>query len=55
MLPLLVGGPELSLKAPVGPLSRDPFQDQLFRWSIAPLEKGGVVGRELSERPWLRE
>ena len=52
MLPLLVGGPELSLIEPGGPLSRDPFHDQLLRWSMVPLEKGGgVVGRELSERP----
>jgi hypothetical protein len=54
MLPLLVGGPELSLKSPVVPFSREPPHDQLLRWStVAPLEKGGgVVGRELSVRPW---
>jgi hypothetical protein len=52
MLPLLVGGPELSLKRLVVPLSRGPH-DQLLRWStVFPLEKGGVVGRELSVRPW---
>jgi hypothetical protein len=53
MLPLLVGGPELSLKRPVVPLSRELPHDQLLRWSTAlPFEKGGVVGRELSVRPW---
>jgi hypothetical protein len=53
ILPLLVGGPELSLKRPVAPLSRGPPHDQLLRWStVFPLEKGGVVGRELSVRPW---
>jgi len=53
MLPLLVGGPELSLKRPVAPFSRELPHDQLLRWStVVPLEKGGVVGRELSVRPW---
>jgi hypothetical protein len=53
MLPLLVGGPELSLNRPVVPFSREPPHDQLLRWStVAPFEKGGVVGRELSVRPW---
>jgi hypothetical protein len=51
MLPLLVGGPELSLKRPVVPLSRPDPHDQLLRWStVLPFENGGVVGRELSLR-----
>ena len=49
MLPLRVGGPELSFKSPEGVLSRAAPQDQLLRWScVVPFEKGGVVGREVS-------
>jgi len=55
MLPLRVGGPELSFSSPDGvlSLSRGPPQDQLFRCSgVLPFVKGGVVGRELSVRLW---
>lgn len=56
MLPLLVGGPELSFKRPDGVLSRAAPQDQLLRCSaVLPFENGGVVGREMSRPPWEEE
>ena len=53
MLPLLVGGPELSFSIPDGVLSRDGApHDQLFKWStVLPFENGGVFGLEISVRP----